>query len=141
VPTGDGKGYTPHRQQYDRSIYWALTEGTATFVAEKLQRIGFTGKSMGQLDPSHPQHQSFVGQQVDLWCSHEDNNKDGVREKWDLSRELAAIEYKPLDSKQVRQLDSLFGRALSQKPAAKPVPAVVGDSDGDPGITDDDIPF
>jgi hypothetical protein len=139
----DGTNYVAHSVQYERSIYMALTEKTMQYVVPKLQQLGFTGQSISQLDPSHPHHQSFVGNQVDLWCAHENDDKGGVREKWNISRPQSAMEITPLDSKQVRELDSLFGRALRQ--AGTPVlagGATKINHENEPlGITDDDIPF
>lgn len=136
----EGETYSTHRTQYERSIYMALTEKTMQYVVPKLQQLGFTGQSISQLDPSHPHHQSFVGNQVDLWCAHENDTKGGVREKWSISRPQSEMQITPLDSKQVRELDSLFGKALG-KSAPSEVATKSNSRDDSLEITDDDIPF
>lgn len=151
APTGDG-GYLPHQQQYERTLYMALTENTMQYVMPKLETLGFQGSSMGQLDPSHPSHQSFVGGQVDLYCKWENDPKGGQREKWQISTGPGSLG-DPLDQREVRQLDALFGRML--KPAHGGPVAVQAQRDHKPAsgqyfppphtdetqITDDDIPF
>lgn len=145
VPAGDG--YTPNRQQYERSIYMALTEKTESFVVPILQKLGFHGGSLATLDPGHPQHQSFLGDQVDLWCSHNDDGKGGTREQWSVSMEGAQRELVPVDPKKLRQLDALFSKSFSgskAKPARakeEPAPEKAYFTADSQEITDDDIPF
>lgn len=116
-------------EQYDRTIFWSITEGTIDFVVEKLERLGFRGESFKQLDPGTANHHSFVGQEVDLFCKLE-QYEGKEREKWDLSRGTGGgpPNVAPLDDAQARQLDALFGRKLKERfrgSAAKPagVPA------------------
>jgi len=139
APTGDG-GYDPYTNQYERTIYMALTEKTIDFVAPQLQKLGFTGTSLGQLDPNSPNHQSFVNNYADLWCSHKDDQQGNPRESWGISQDQP--EREPLDPKKLRQLDSLFGKAL--RATGKPAPVTVqrpSRVDDINEITDDDIPF
>jgi hypothetical protein len=133
--TGDDGSYQPSDRQYERSIYMALTEKTRDFVVDNLKLLGFDGSSMAQLDLSHPKAVSFVGKQVDLWCKHDAYNGK-TSEKWSLA--MPRKEMESLDAKKMRQLDSLFGKALASKPkSTKPE-----DENQDPTqITDDDIPF
>ena len=150
VATGDGS-YNPHRDSYERTVYMALTEKTLPYVESKLQKLGFAGNSLGQLDPSHPQHQSFVGAQVDLYCKHEYDNTGNTVEKWDIATG-SGITGDLLDQRDVRQLDALFGRMLRPGTATqKPVQTIAPSQLQNPtngqyfpaseGITDDDIPF
>lgn len=111
-------------QQYDRTVYWSITEGTIDFVLEKLDLLGFAGDSFRQLDPNAANHHSFVGQQVDLFCKIEQyEGKD--REKWDLSRQLSGgpPNVQALDDADARKLDAMFGRKLKERfrgPTQKP---------------------
>jgi hypothetical protein len=135
--------FTPCTQQYERTIYMTLTAGTAAFVSEALERIGFTGTSFSTLDPSSPEHQSFRGQQVNLWCKHETGQDGQVREKWSISKPPSStqLDVVALSPKELRQLDALFGAALKGKTAAKPVskPAPKPNVHG-VTATDDDLP-
>jgi hypothetical protein len=131
-------------QQYERTIYRAITENTIDYVMEDLKTLGFAGNSFSDLDPASPNHQSFAGKQIDVYCKHEDDQKGNTREKWGLSGRQKALEVKPLDSKKTRSLDSLFGKNLktiaqTAKPAA--VQRSVAVADNPHGITDDDVPF
>jgi hypothetical protein len=140
---GDGT-FTPSRQQYERTIYMSLTEKTLPFTVETLGILGFTGDKISQLDPSNPNHQSFVGKDFDFWCSHEDRYEgEGQRERWQVSKGSQALELKPLNTKGARQLDSLFGKALA---ANKSKVKAVAPKDEDQNIhgveiDDADIPF
>lgn len=130
--------FAPHGQQYERTIYMPLTDKTVEFVVPQLQTLGFTGKSLGQLDPSHPSHQSLVGVRAKLWCGHKPDQSGDIREKWSISRESAPVT--PLEPKKLRQLDALFGKALQGGAKLTPQPSsrvAVADQ----GITDDDLPF
>lgn len=139
TPTNDGS-YESHKTQYERTLYMALTEKTMSWVAPALVQLGFKGTQVSQLDPSHPQHQSFVGDQVDLWCGHREDNKGGWRENWNISNQTER-ERTPLDAKKTRQLDSLFGKALKQSGAAPATPPPTATRQNNPEISDDDIPF
>ena len=111
TPSDDGS-YIPANNQYERSVYMVLTEATMPYVIEKLATLGFKGKSFGQLDPEHPQAQRLIGNQVDLYCKHEYGQDNQLREKWDISRG-GGLQIKPLESRKVRELDSLFGKSLA----------------------------
>jgi hypothetical protein len=148
LPMDDGT-YAPHKMQYERTIYMTITEKTMPFVVENLKALDFTGTQFSQLDPSHINFVSLVGKQVDLWCKHELGNDNIVREKWQISRGAEAKPLEVLSNRELRELDSLFGKALkASKPAASRATAQADGDDGeppsdptDPGITDDDIPF
>lgn len=145
TPLDEGE-YAPVSQQYDRTIYMVITEGTMPYVAEKLKRLGYAGKGFGPLDPDNASHQSFVGQVIDVWCKHEADQDGNAREKWDIARGPSSLTVNPLPSKKVRELDALFGKSLlspdgDSTPKAKstqrqPDPVLAGTE-----ITDDDIPF
>lgn len=137
IPEGDS--YLAHHFQYERTIFWTITEKTVRFVVEKLQTLGFEGTQISQLDSSHPNHISMKGQQVDLWCKHEPGLDGAMRERWDISNVAMAREVVPLSAKETRELDALFGKALGKPRSVAKVSA--GGSEEELGITDDDVPF
>lgn len=145
TPLDDGE-YAPVSVQYDRTIYMVITEGTMPYVADKLKRLGYAGKGFGPLDPDHANHQSFVGQMIDVWCKHEADQEGNAREKWDIARGPSALNVNPLPSKKVRELDALFGKSLLA-PDSESTPAHKSNHSGPDTvlagteITDDDIPF
>lgn len=143
-PTGDGQ-YAPDPFQYERTIFLTITQNTIDFVSETLEYLGYDRQGFGPLDPSHPQHQSFIGKQVDLYCTHENDQSGNPREKWRISRNggSKALELTPLNQKELRELDALFGRNLrSGSSKAAPTPTTNRQtSPATPEITDDDIPF
>lgn len=134
----DGNSYLPHHFQYERMIFWTITEKTVAFIAAKLKILGFEGQ-VSQLDASHPNPISLSGQQVELWCKHEPGLDGGMRERWDLSNAGGAREVTPLNAKETRELDALFGKALGGARAEKAAKVEVMVEDTE--ITDEDIPF
>ena len=97
----------------ERSVFMSLTEKTVDFVKRNLRQLGFTGDSMSQLDPRHPQHQSFEGQELEFWCGHDEYNGQ-TKEKWSISSPRKGVEIQELDGKKARALDALFGSALKE---------------------------
>lgn len=139
VPEGEAS-FAPHNQQYERTIYWTITEKTMSFIVEKLQALEFSGSKFSQLDPNNPYHVSLVGQQVELWCKHE-QGQNGVREKWDFSNG-GPKPMEALTTAEARQLDALFGKSFSKGTTGKPATEKRPSQVDDPAqITDDDIPF
>lgn len=145
TPNGE-QSYDRDPFQYERIIFMTITQNTINFVSETLEALGYSGQGFGPLDPSHPQHQSFVGQQVDLYCTHEADQSGNMREKWRISRNGGSnLELNPLNQKELRELDALFGKNLRgtqtsaaparTAPAQRSAPSVATE------ITDDDIPF
>jgi len=133
-PSADG--VVPWQQQYERTVYMVLTDKTIDFATENLKRLGFTGTSLSQLDPSNATFQSFKGNQVELWCKHEPDQQGQMRERWQVSNGgINAISGDPLDQREMRQLDTLFGRAL--RTGTPPSPSAYTNTE----ITDDDVPF
>lgn len=142
----DPSAFTPV-QEYERTIYRAITPNTIDYVMEDLEKLGYEKGGFGPLDPSHPDHQSFVGMQIDVYCKHEKNMKGDMGEKWQLSRGASTLKVDPIDSKGVRELDAMFGKALKAKLPQKAVapksePVLAG---GPPPfseeVSDDDVPF
>lgn len=126
--------------QYERTLYLALTDKTMEYVVPKLQGIGYTRDSLKYLDPSEPNHHSFAGQQIEVFCNHE-NNRDGVpQEKWDIARQGSKpLEVTPVDKSALRSLDLLFGKAAKQAGGMAKATAAQRRSTLDEGISDADI--
>lgn len=104
-----------------RTIYMYLTDATIEFVTDQLVHIGYNNSSLAFLDPQKPGFHDFKGKEIELWCGQETYNND-TKEKWSISMPREAPP--PLDPKDIRSLDALFGKAMrTKKPAAKAAPA------------------
>ncbi|HET9087160.1 MAG TPA: hypothetical protein VFN53_06545 [Acidobacteriaceae bacterium] len=136
VAVKDGSDWHPVDHPKERTVYMAVTEKTIKFVADALDALGYTGGSFANLEAQSAPAYSLVGEQRDFWCKHEVYNGN-TNEKWSVSIPRAQAE--PMDKRDVRNLDSLFGSALKKKPVAAKAakPATVASTE----ITDDDIPF
>lgn len=145
----------PVSEQYERSIFKVITDKTIDYVMEDLQKLGFDRETFKELDPNTPGFQSFVGNELAFYCDH-DTYEGTVREKWGLARDGSGLQIKPLEPKQMRELDSLFGKHLKKMVKAKPVkpatpsavaPATVDDATNREfeaavaAAGDDEIPF
>lgn len=151
IPDAVSGDVEPIKSQFERTIYISLTEKTLPFVIETLGILGFTGTKISQLDPAAPNGQSLIGKEVDLWCSHEEDMKGDMRERWQISKGSQAIEVRAIDPKKSRALDNLFGKALSANKAAEKIAtrkAAPAEEDVDqsksgyanPEISDSEIP-
>lgn len=136
-------------ESYERTMYRVITENTIKYLTEDLETLGFQGESFRDLDPSSANCHNFVGQEHEFYCSHQAaQDGNGMREQWGVAKATTALEVKPLEAKQMRDLDNLFGKALkgikkpAGKPAAKPIQeelaAVAGRVEP---ARNDDIPF
>jgi hypothetical protein len=131
--------YIPASQQYTRTVYRVITDKTMEYVARDLEALDFDGSNgFGPLDPEHPRHQSFKGHQVNLYCKHEDDLQGFPRERWSIANGAASLTLTPVEKKDIRELDQLYGKMLPKKRAASESNVAVADS---LEITDDDLPF
>jgi len=150
---GDGT-VEPDNQQYERTMYQVLNANTAKFAIENIRKLGFDGDSFVLLDPDTPGFHNFAGEEFQMWCSHDFyNGKES--EKWTVATGSSEFKIeKPLEKKDLRGLDNLFGKELKAAPkvarqttapqAVKNASsvAVAEPPDADfGGISDDDIPF
>lgn len=108
--------------QYERTIYMHLTEGTREFTLERLKVLGFAKSSLKFLSPEVPGHVNFVGQSVRLWCKHE-TYQGKTREKWNISTPREDKPIVPIKSTELSKLDALFGKGLREISAQQPAPA------------------
>lgn len=142
--TPDGEGsYARDPFQYDRTIFLTITPNTIEFIADTLEQLEYNRQGFGPIDPSHPQHRSFVGKHVDLYCTHENDQSGNLREKWRISRNALGkgVELTPLNNKELRELDALFGRNLRSSASATATVTKPHTKPTQTEITDDDIPF
>lgn len=125
--------------QYERTLYRAITEKTMPYFLEDLESLGYTRDSFRFLDPNIPNFHNFVGQEILVFCAHENDQQNQLREKWGIAKKASAFKVDPLENAAIRQLDSLFGKqlkALRKEPKpTEPQPVPAGD------ISDDDVPF
>lgn len=125
-----------------RYYFKTLTEKTMEYFVADMKNLGFNGSSMQQLDPAHPNHLSFVDQEVTMYCGHGRDQNGDEKEEWGVA--LPEMEMRPPPQNTMRSLDLLFGAALKKtggvRPAAatkpQPVPVAAGDMP-----SDDDVPF
>jgi hypothetical protein len=148
VNPADPEGDLLECPQGERSIYMYITAKTADFVAKNLQDLGYDRTSWADLNPDNPGHFDFTGVQFAASCTHEEYEGE-LKERWGLAR-TGMFDNTPLEAKEVRQLDALFGKALkggsapkqqalSEKDAEQPEIAI--NEEGEPISVNDDIPF
>lgn len=136
--------------QQERTVYLYLTDKALEMTSEILAHLGYDKDSLRWLDPKRDGYFNFVGKKCDLWCKHEEYQGE-VREKWSISMPFA--EATPLDDKELRRLDALFGKAMKGKvkpsgngilpgvPPEQRAAAGVGRPDPTKPPTEDEIPF
>jgi len=108
----------------ERTIYLYLSEGALPMTTEVLAFLGFDKDSVKYLNPEQQGFFDFTGQRRDLWCKIEEYQGKS-KEKWNISTPRKAAT--PIDDKELRRLDSLFGKAIRAQrgpsvPAAAPAP-------------------
>lgn len=127
--------------QYERSMFRVITDKTIPYLIDDLDQLGFQGESFAHLDPDNPGCHDFTGLVMNFECTHS-TYEGTTREQWGLVRD-GSLTFDPLDDKELRKLDAMFGKALKgrAKPArpAEKAPAI--DPDTIPEKTGDEIPF
>ena len=147
VDPADPKTYIPAAAQYNRTYYRTITEKTVPYFIEDLNALGFHGDSFRDLDPKTEGYHDFRGMDIDMWCKHETTQDgSGQRESWGVARQGGSLEVKPLEAKEVRDLDNLFGKhlkgmrsgpvSISNAPASREAPA-----NSAIDVDDSDCPF
>lgn len=111
-------------QSYERSVYRVINANTVDFAMEDIQALcdakGCEGiSSFRNIDPTRTEFtHDFVGTELGFYCKHGEY-QGKVNEKWQISRSSGASAGDPMDDKEMRQLDALFGKRLKDtKPAA-----------------------
>ena len=111
----------PVAQSYERSVYRVITANTEEWVLQDLEKLGFTGDRMSQLDLTNGDACDLRGKELAFSCKHEADLNNVLRERWSIANDKVPLSAKPLDPKELRQLDAMFGRSL--KSAKKAAPA------------------
>ena len=124
-------------EPWERTAYMVLTAKTVKYVLADLAEIGFDGDSFAKLDPlSGGDYHNFAGQVIAVDCEH--STYEGVtRERWSIHRERGGVEIEQLPPGDIRRLDRKFGKALKERPQAKPREAVAVAAEVQPS----NIPF
>lgn len=112
APTGDLIAV----ESGERTLYMYITEGTAERLCEDLQRIGFDKDSFKFLNPANENFHNFCGVEFEAYCKHEEY-EGKTNEKWSIAFDRNAATAEPLEDKEVRKLDNLFGKFLKKKSA------------------------
>ena len=92
-------------EKFSRTIYFPITARTADRVMHDLHSLGFKGDSFDGVDPREDGYHSFVGKEIELTCSHEDDRNHQPRERWALRGVGMG---RPLANDKVRMLNRLL---------------------------------
>jgi len=138
-------------QQYDRTIYRAITPKTMQYVVKDLKAIGYDRDSFKHFDVHADDFVDLRGRSIKVFCRHEPDRSGELRERWGIVTERD-FEVEPVSDADIRKLDALYGKSL--KPLAEKRSPVEADSGPQPskranptnppedlGVTNDDIPF
>ena len=97
-------------------------------MLEQLSLLGFVGGSTLLLDQDHPQAMPLRGKELAFWCEHKPKqvqqgdqwvDTSEIREVWSIGHASGGgTAATPLEDKEQRQLDALFGKALNMNPGA-----------------------
>src|SRR5262249_15084726 len=104
----DGQVYECRKGRVPPSVYLSITEATMGtdaqpgWVAEVLGVLNFNG-DFNDTD-------QFVGMVVDVYCAHGQNQKGDPREQWSIERKRDPRQGVNMEKKQVRTLNSRFGK-------------------------------
>lgn len=122
----------------ERTVYLYLSDAAMEIAIEAITHLGYDKDSLKFLNPNQPGFYNFAGKVCDLWCGIEEY-QGKTKEKWSIStpRERKAVT--PVDDKELRRLDSLFGKAIRAKrgpgiPAVAP-PATPSGNGVIPGVS------
>lgn len=138
--------YEPYECEHTQVIELWCTEKTIDGVLDFIQKCGFTGTDPSQINLSHPQARSVVGNEIEVENRHEESKENGnVYDRWRIP--FQGREPVVADQGATMQLTAMFGPAFKRKfaksaapkPAARPATrhAVAGAEQA----ADDDTPF
>ncbi len=110
-----------------RTVYLSLTDENgepheySDKAIEVLRYLGFHGDSVdfGKLDPSQDGHFSFVGMEVECYCSVKTKDDGTIKENWYINTPRSDGSVSP-ESANIRKLNSLFGKAMKTGSAPPP---------------------
>jgi hypothetical protein len=90
-------------EQLSRVMYFPITAKTADRLMQHLRTLGFDGDSFEDLDPRRVGHHSFVGQEIELACRHEEDRNKTLCERWEFPGTS-----RPLDEQKLRKLNQFL---------------------------------
>lgn len=105
--------------QGQRSIFRSITEKTIDWFVDDLKFLGYSRSSFQPLDPSHANHHSFKGQEIEVECKHKEYQGEW-REQWNLVTDGGGFKIEPADNASLRKLDSLWGKKLGGSATPEP---------------------
>lgn len=111
--------------QYERTLYLAVTEKTLEYVVPKLRSMGYDRYGISFIDLNNPRHHDFRGKEFEAYCKHENDLQGEPREKWDVASNGGSkpLDLKAPDSKALRNMDMLFARAAKNMGQSAPASA------------------
>jgi hypothetical protein len=129
--------FNDNMMQYERRIYFSLTENTVDRVLAELRSVGSTAMELPDLfDPASPRFYDFTGREIELYCSHEPvyKNPQEMRERWSVRGGERTI----TDRKELEDLvRTIAARKKTNSGAINTLPA----ADRDDIDADNDVPF
>lgn len=127
----------------ERTVYMYLSEAALPVTVDILSHLGYDKDSLKFLDPNQQGFFDFTGKRCDLWCKLEEYNGQ-MKEKWSVSTPRPPVT--PIEDKELRRLDSLFGKAIRARrgpgipavePASPPASTIERKPNGDiVGVSD-----
>jgi hypothetical protein len=117
-PTGD---LLEVEAEYEKTIWRVITAKTIDFVKEDLAALGYDRDNFADFDERTPNFFDLREKEIEVRCDHELDQNKKSRERWSIARANNGPPVKPLDDKDIRKLDALYGKALKGL-GAKPQP-------------------
>jgi len=117
--------FTPVGGQYQCRLDLWITEPNRENFYRDLETLGFSGRSIMDLDPDNPNHHNFVGETVQLECRNEPARDDSgkVYDRWQLPYKPKALAPAKAEKNLARKLDAIFGASMKAKFGGKKKPA------------------
>ena len=118
----------------NRTIFKYITDQTIDYLIQDLAALGFDRNSFSEIDSDHENAFPWAGVEFDCRLAYEEY-EGKQKERWEFAR--GGPKGKPIEQKQVRELDAKYGNYLKNKPApangtkAAPVGATATPEDAD----------
>lgn len=124
VNPADPETLDPEGAGLQRTIFRPVTDKSAEWIWQDLDRLGFTGDVFEQLDEelaaqSNVAFISLAGRDVEVKCS--ENFYEGKsNERWDFAMGGGGMNLQAADKSKVRELSATLGRKKVQQKSAAP---------------------
>ena len=99
-------------EDWERTIFRAITENTIDFVVRDLKALGYSKDTFDQLDPEHKDAHSFADMEIRVTCKHEEYQGKN-KERWDFAFG-DGFKPKEMEAGGVKKLNALFGKKLKE---------------------------